>query len=306
MGRNRLATWGGMNRTERLSFWGEALALRGAATARVLPNVVVFGLLAVVITYVEKSETLPTIGVEVAPYEVAGAVLSLLLVVRTNAGYDRWWEARRTWGSIVNSARNLAIAALAFGPRDPAWRQDVLRWTIAFAHATRRYLRSEREMPEVATLLGDDRAAEISRAEHMPAFVALRLAQLLHDAQAHLALDGFQFLQADRERAILIEQVGVCERILRTPLPKVETILVRRFIVLFLATLPLALVLRVGWLTPLVTMFVAYPVLSLDQMGAELQSPFDTRRLSHLPLDEITAGIERNLLALCAENTSSA
>jgi putative membrane protein len=35
------------------------------------------------------------IAVEVNPFEIAGAVLGLLLVLRTNAGYDRWWEARK-------------------------------------------------------------------------------------------------------------------------------------------------------------------------------------------------------------------
>jgi putative membrane protein len=44
-------------------------------------------------------------------------------------------------------------------------------------------------------------------------------------------------------------------------------------------------------------MLVAAPLLALDQIGVELQNPFSTSNLSHLPLDDISAGIERNLLA---------
>jgi len=63
-------------------------------------------------------------------------------------------------------------------------------------------------------------------------------------------------------------------------------------------TLPFALLNKVGWVTPFVTMFVAYPTLALDQMGIELQSPVSPRKLGHLPLDEITLTIEKQLLEL--------
>jgi predicted membrane chloride channel (bestrophin family) len=48
-------------------------------------------------------------------------------------------------------------------------------------------------------------------------------------------------------------------------------------------------------------MLVAYPILALDQIGVELQNPFPTRSLSHLPLDEITGTIQRNLLSLLSD-----
>jgi ion channel-forming bestrophin family protein len=51
-------------------------------------------------------------------------------------------------------------------------------------------------------------------------------------------------------------------------------------------------------LTPLFTVLVAYPILSLDQIGMELQDPFSEDNINHLPLDELCTKIERNLLAL--------
>jgi putative membrane protein len=287
-----------MSDHEPRRFWRDAFALRGSATPQVLRRVVQFGLIAAVIYVYHVWPRTPPIVVEVAPYEFAGAALGLLLVLRTNAGYDRWWEGRKLWGGIVNQSRDLAIAALAYGPPDPRWRAALVRWTAAFGHVTRRSLRGERNMPEVAELLGDDQARQIAAAEHMPTFVNRTIADQLRQARDRHGLDSFAFLQIDRARATLLDHLGGCERILSAPLPRVYSIHIRRFIFLYLATLPLPLVDRIGWLTPLLTMFVAYPILALDQIGIELENPFSIRRMGHLPLDEITAKIETNLLAL--------
>jgi predicted membrane chloride channel (bestrophin family) len=65
-------------------------------------------------------------------------------------------------------------------------------------------------------------------------------------------------------------------------------------------TLPFALLHRLNsdWLVPLITMLVAYPLISLDQIGVELQNPFAKSNLSHLPLGDISATIEKNVVGL--------
>jgi putative membrane protein len=167
-------------------------------------------------------------------------------------------------------------------------------------------LRGEGLSAEIAALFGPDEAARIAAADHMPSYVALKMADLLREACDHLGLEPFMFLQIDRERAALIDHLGACERILKTPLPKVYAIKIRRFIAMFLITFPFALLHRVelDWLVPIVTMFVAYPLLALDRIGVELQNPFATTNLSHLPLESITAGIARNLQDLLRERQS--
>ena len=201
------------------------------------------------------------------------------------------------WGGIVNQTRNFAVDALAYGPADSAWRKQVIAWTAAFPHVAKFSLRGEPLGPEVAALVGSDGAAAITKSGHMPSFVALVLAGLLREARDRNEFDSFAFVQADRERAQLIDHVGGCERILKTPLPRVYSIKIRRFIAIFLLTLPIALLHRmeIDLLIPWITMMVAYPIISLDQIGVELQNPFDTIRVSHLPLNEITQNIEKNL-----------
>jgi putative membrane protein len=285
---------------EARSFWGEAFAWQGAATPRVLPPVAVFGVIATLVYAASRLGR--DIGIPVGPHEIAGALLGLILVVRTNAGYERWWEGHRIWGGIVNETRNLAMIALAYGPSDAKWRGEVVRWTIAFAHVSRRGLRGEREMPEVVALLGRRRAARVAAAVHMPSAVARRIGGLLRAAYADGRLDAAAFAQAEHQRANLIEHIGDCERILIAPLPRAYSIEIRRSIVMFLVTLTFALLSKeLGWVTLPLTMLVAYAVLSLDLIGSALQNPFAADNLGALPLDDICLTIEADLLGMLAE-----
>ena len=240
-------------------------------------------------------------GLAVAPYEVAGAALSALLVLRTNAGYERWWEARKLWGSITNQSRNLAILMLANGPDDPRWRREAVGWIASFAHETRHSLRAERDTTEMIPLVGQEEAARILKADHMPVAVSMRIASMLRDARDRGQFDRLAYNQAEEQRCLLVDHMGGCERILRTPLAAAYVVLIRRFIVLFLVVLPWALMPRVGWFTPLFMLLITYPILALDRIGDDLQHPFSVPCINHLPLDDITSNIERNLLALLDE-----
>lgn len=287
---------------EEKSFWSEAFLWRGAATARVLPNAIAFGAFATLIYFLYTYKNL-NLAIEVGPHEIAGVLLSLLLVVRTNAGYDRWWEARKLWGGIVNQSRNLALTALVHGPADKHWREEIIRWIAAFPYAAKARLRGQREIPEWKTLLGSEQTARTQAAEHPPSTVSQRIEELLRDGWQRPGMDRFAFLQAQRERGQLLDHLGGCERIRNTPLATVYSITIRRFVLLFLGTLPFALLHKFEeeWLAPLVTFLIAYPVLTLDLLGIELQQPFCTRSLNHLPLDDICRAIEKNVLALLHE-----
>lgn len=283
------------------SFWDEAFSWRGAAVWRVLPTTVAFGALATLVYFLYTFGDI-NLAIEVGPHEVGGVLLSLLLVMRTNVGYERWWEARKLWGGIVNQSRNLVLMALAHGPADRRWREQIVRWTIAFAYTSKAGLRGDKEAPELRSILDAEQAARVQTAPHPPAFVALKLDQLLREACERHGMDRFAFLQAEHERATLLDHLGGCERIRATPLPTVYSITIRQFIFFYLATLPFALLHKLGaeWLAPVVTTLIAYPVLALDQIGLELQRPFITRSLNHLPLDDICGTIDRNLLDLLA------
>jgi ion channel-forming bestrophin family protein len=285
-------------------FWTEALAIAGSALPMILPRALLFGLFALAVTAVHFDTRLPELNIELAPYEVVGGVLSILLALRTNAGYERWWEGRKLWGDLVNRSRNLAISALSYGPDDPAWRERIVRRTAAFAHAARQSLRGEREPESLARLVGPDEAGRILAADHMPSAVSGLIGESLREARDRLELDGYAFLRIDPERITLIDDIGGCERIMKTPLPWAYRVEIRRILIAFIGASPFALLTRIGWATPIVTLLIAAPLLSLDKIGTELQDPFSKDSLNHLPLDDICATIEGNLLAMLDRQTT--
>jgi putative membrane protein len=240
----------------------------------------------------------PGLDFDIGPVEVSGAVLGLLLVLRTNAGYDRWWEARKLWGGIVNQCRNLVISALAYGPADLEWKRKLVAWVCALPHVVKKSLRGETQFSDLNHLLTPVDLEGLSRARHSPSFVVQKIAELIQSGRKNQSLDSFSFLQMDREKATLIDHIGACERILKTPIPWVIAIKVRRFISLFLLLVPFVLIDKVGWYTPIVMFIISYPLLSLDQIGIELQNPFKKENLSHLPLSDISKNIELDLNAL--------
>jgi ion channel-forming bestrophin family protein len=284
------------NPIEARSFWRDAVAWQESVTQRVLTRMAFFGIYAVAVALLHAR--LDWRGMQATHIGYTGGALALLLVLRSNGGYDRWWEARKLWGGIVNQSRNLAIEALAYGPDDAGWRERFVRWSAAFSHACRQSLRGERNPSELESLLGAAKAKAMAAAEHMPSHVVSKLADLLHEARRDDRIDGFVFLEINRQWASLIDHVGGCERILKTPYPRVHTIKLRRFILLYLLGLPLAIASSSAVLMSSVTMLVAYPLLAIDQISYELENPFAKERASHLPLDAICRTIEGNLLAL--------
>jgi len=283
-----------MTHLERREFWNEVFTLQNSVTPAIKSRIAAFGVVALIVWAVgTASSVIPSS--EVAPYELVGVVLALLLVLRTNSGYDRWYEGRKLWGGIVNQSRNLAQIGLAYGPEDQAWRDQFIRWTAAFSHACRHSLRGERDLSDLEDLLNEDELRAMADARHMPMYVARQLANLLRNAVRHGQLDRFMFLQAEQQRALLIDHIGACERILKTPLAKSFSVKIRRFLFIYLVALPFGIFDKTGIGTPVVVMLVAYPLLSLDQIGVELQNPFSNRRLSHLPLDDICQTIQGDL-----------
>ncbi len=283
------------NKGEAKHFLATALAWKGSVTPKVLPRVIVAALYSV--TTFHLASLFPAFSIPITPFEYSGVVLGLLLVLRVNSGTDRWWEARKIWGSIVNQSRNLAIIGYEYSPKNCELSKLLLKWVALWPHVMRESLRKEKGLQDVEKIIGPLETENIRRANHMPTYVGSRIAKILKEMRAN-GLDDFAFQRAERERALLIDAIGACERIRNTPMPLVLAIKTRRFILLFLLLLPLALVDRAGSFTPLVVSLAAYPLFSLDEIGAELQNPFSPRNLSHLPLETICSTIESNVMSL--------
>jgi putative membrane protein len=287
-----------VNHPESKSFLATAFAWNGSVTPKVMHRVVIAALYAMCVYLL--SVRVPHLMIPITPFEYSGAVLALILVLRVNAGHDRWWEARKLWGSIVNQSRNLSITALAYGKSNGELSRRIASWAAAWPYIMRSSLRGNHDIEDVGRFIGIENVKWLKTQPHMPSIVGLHIANMLQDLKIKGSMDGVSFLRAETERSALIDAVGACERIKSTRMPFVLAVKTRRFIAFFLLLLPIALVDRVGWMTPLVTALAAYPLLSLDEIGAELQNPFSLNNLSHLPLDAICDTISANIMSLIA------
>lgn len=291
-----------VNQDEHKDFLKNALTLSGSITPKVIKMVLLVIIYSCVITYIHYLR--PSISLPIGPFEYTGLILGLILVFRVNSGYDRWWEARKIWGSIINQSRNLTIILTNYSTTNDALSQTkITNYVAALPFLMKNHLRGDETMEQIKSLIDKDLFVKLSQSKHKVNILSSTIAHALHDLRQTNELDSFSFLQAEEKRADLIDSHGACERILKTPMPFVMALKTRQFIFLFLLALPLALVNISVWLNPLITGLVAYAILSLDQIGIELQSPFSEKSLSHLPLNDICDNIKKNIMEI-RQNTS--
>ena len=266
---------------------------RGSLSPGVMRRVLIFGAIATALWLADRY--IPRVGLSIGLYEVAGAVIALILAFRTNTSYNRFWEGRTLWGSIVNASRNVTRIVNAHAAVAPSAARELAVWVVVFAHATRRSLRGQAERPEIQRLLSAEQAEAMAAHVHPPLYAAQQVSDRLAAFVRAGSLERNMAVCAEEELNILVNCLGGCERILKTPTPLGYVLLLQRGVVLYLATLPLALIDAIGAMTPIVTMMVAYPVLMIEAIGGELDDPFG-HEPNDLPLTRICDTIERNLL----------
>lgn len=281
------------NHHENPNFWNSALALQGSITPKVFKNVlfcITYSFIIASICY-----KYPILKLPISPFEYAGVIMGLSLVFRVNSGYDRWWEARKVWGGVVNSVRNLATLVKSYGSDMETLKiESTLGLITILPILMKNHLRAIANIEETQEYLSQQDYADLQNWSHKPNFVSLRIAENLSLMYDNKKINKFAFLQAEHLRELLLDYQGACERILKTPMPLVMAIKIRRFILLFLLILPFALADNI-LIDVIVTGLVSYALFSLDQIGIELQNPFAVDNLSHLPLNDICASIKTDI-----------
>lgn len=286
-----------INQYEYPNFMECALAIHGSVTPRVWKKVLAACLYAFFISLL--SIFIPSLALPISPFEYAGVIMGLILVFRVNAGYDRWWEARKLWGNVVNCSRNLAIIITSYiEPSNRGEIDKILGLIAAMPYLMKNSLRGVTSIEEVKHLLCNDTYAQLQQWQHKSNLISLKLASMLSLMQKSGKLNQFSFLKAEELRQTVLDCQGACERILKTPMPFVMAIKSRRFILLFMMILPVALVNYSAYISPIIVTLVAYALFSLDQIGVELQNPFSIENLSHLPLNDICSTIENNVMEI--------
>lgn len=247
--------------------------------------------------YMYGPKWLDELSIPETAHSLVGTSLGLLLVFRTNASYDRFWEGRKQWGGIVNETRNLARQLASWLSGDREICNQAIRWTVAFANSTMYRLRGSRQIGQIAERLPRSDVETTLQSNHIPMATLRRITELLHTARQRELIDGHQLQCLDHNIEQLMDYCGACERIRSTPLPFAYAVHLRRALMVYCFTLPFALVSRFGLVTIPVSLVVAYVLFGIEEIGVEIEDPFgdDT---NDIPLESICQTIEQNLFEL--------
>jgi len=227
-------------------------------------------------------------------HSLMGIVLGLFLVFRTNTAYDRWWEGRKLWGGLVNSTRNFALKINAYISKEDHETRDYFSKMIPnFVIAMKDHLRDGVQFNDLeATDTGF--IENLRKYKHRPNKLGGMMYERVNEMYKKGQITPEQFLNLDKELKDFIDLMGACERIKNTPIPYSYMMYVKKFIVLYIGTLPLGFVMTSGYYTVPIVLIITFVLMSVELIAEEIEDPFG-RDLNDLPMDELAGRIKVNI-----------
>ena len=294
---------------ETLNWFQVVLRLHRSITPAILPWVLICGVYGFLISlgyYVggwqdfykainNGSKVLPNVILSL------NLVLSLLLVFRTNSANERFWEGRKLWGSLVNAVRNLGrgiwIVVKEYEPKDRENKEAVMRLVVAFTVAMKLHLRRQPVNDELVPLMSSFQYFKLQEMAHPSLEIAFWIGDYLQNEYEREYVNIIQVSELHNLLNELVNILGGCERILKTPMPLLYTVVLKTLLLIYFMVLPFELVNGLNWWTGPVIAFISLIMLTIDEIGAEIEEPFGEDP-SDLPLDMICATILHNIECL--------
>lgn len=279
--------------------WFRALAIHKADTFRklffwlILLGIYTWGIRYFEVNYMkfDKSSFVSNLPVM---HSLLGFAISMLLVFRTNTAYDRWWEGRKLWGQLVNVSRNTAVKFNSYlPPEDRITRTMFARLIPLFAYELRHHLLMEKTRLEL-DIEPHPEIPEMDRSKHIPAQIISVMQQRIARLYREKHISGEQLLALNTDISQYLDICGACERIKNTPIPYSYSSFIKKFIVIYVFTLPFGFVFSLGYISIPVVMFIFYVLASLELIAEEIEDPFG-KDTNDLPMNRLSQMIDKNV-----------
>ncbi|MBO9617006.1 MAG: hypothetical protein J7619_30245 [Dyadobacter sp.] len=269
----------------------------GSVLPQLVPRLLLLLLVSVLIVFVNGTLYHYKIPLSPAPFTIFGIALALFLGFRNNASYDRFWEGRKLWGALLNDTRSLARQALTLTGYDPKGKEvaEFVDMLIAFTYCLKHQLRKTDPSPDIQQRLPAELAGMLENARFKPVILMREMGIWVKEARKNGLIEPICQVAIDENLNKLSDIVGGCERIASTPIPYTYQVLLHRTVYLYCFLLPFGLVDSLGWITPLITVFIAYTFVAFEAIADELEDPFGTEP-NDLPLNAMSRMIETTLL----------
>lgn len=274
-------------------WWRLIFAFHKSDTFRMmLPGIIGVAIFTGFIAYLENEIFHATFKNTTAIHGLVGFVLSLLLVFRTNTAYERWWEGRKAWGSFVNNSRNLALKLTSLGISDE--QKKMFADLIAnYIYAAKEHLRGSNASEDLVFNKKYD-IQYYHDVLHLPNRVMKAIYKEINLLFTQNEITGEQLLFLNDELRSFSDNIGICERIKKTPIPYSYSLYLKKIIFIYVFTMPIGFVREFGyWAMPIVSL-VFYVFGSIELLAEEIEDPFGTDA-NDLPTDQIFETIRANI-----------
>jgi len=241
---------------------------------------------------------------------VMGGALGFLVVMRTDASMERWWEARCSWSTISNCCLSIG-AQIAPALNGDASTERVLMTLMAFVVALKAHLRDqkiepaelgERMDPELIRLLNRSANPPLQALKALSATVRVSLPRDDPNTDNHdeSKLGPALYDETSEQIRVINHAVGACMKVKSTPMVFSYIATLRSFLLLWLATFPMALIGEFGWMAPPALSLIAFLFLNVEQMAVEIEQPFGDDA-NDLPMESYIMELETSLMEMAPD-----
>ncbi|MEM6700687.1 MAG: bestrophin family protein [Bacteroidota bacterium] len=273
---------------------------------KIVRAVLAFGVyVTIVCVSIEQFGLMKFVQLNTSIYSLLGVILSIFLVFRTNTAYDRWWEARKQWGALVNNTRNLAIYVdTMFPEQDEKVRRFMAKSISNFCIALVEHLRNGVQIEKLIHLNDEERAA-YERKGHIPNYIAQQIFARIASGHRNGEINEGDYINIKAQHQSLLDILGACERIKKTPIPFSYVVYLRLFIIIYGVLLPFALVSTFHLTAIPLAMFIFFSLLGIQLMAEEIEDPFGLD-CNDLPTGDIAHTIKGNVYEILEDRVSKA
>lgn len=268
---------------------------KGSILSKVMPQLMIIFAFSIVVFLLHGKVYDIKIQLNPAIFTLIGVSLAIFLGFCNTASYDRYWEGRKLWGKLVNDTRSLTRQILTIVETNDQVtiekKQEFVKMISAFCWALNYELRGKTETDQLERLLSKEQVDFLKQCQFKPVMIMNMMGEWLNEMKNQKAMDSMVLTTLDFQLNQLSEIVGGCERILNTPVPFVYHVLLHRTVYIYCFLLPYGLVDAVGWMMPVLVLFISYTFISLDAVVDEIGEPFG-EEANDLALNAICRTIE--------------
>lgn len=272
---------------------------RGSVLPQLLPRLLLLLLFSILVVYFKPYLLKYNLHINPAIFTLFGIALAIFLGFRNNVSYDRFWEGRKLWGALLNDTRSLARQSITLIPDKEydAKRENFTNLLIAFVYSLKHQLRETNPDQDLNRLLPKEFADQLKEVKFKPIIILRELGVWVGNAKWDAKIDSVTQLAFEENLNKLSDIVGGCERIAGTPIPYTYSVLLHRTVYIYCFLLSFGFVETMGWITPIIIVFIAYTFVALEAIADELENPFGLQP-NDLALDTMSQMIENTLLEL--------